>query len=281
MDMDKELKSELGTIQRTSANLVKLLGQFERLSNKAEENAYRLDDLLIQMKKLSESMDSEHIAPKLKSWIDRNATEVSSLKNRFRHEFGRVLQASLHSKGFELSGRYPDLKVKFYTIHVDFEKGKVSVSFGHEPIGKGISLTPEDVLKAVEGVDRSLNRAFDPVKFIHALYDAYGRICRIREFRTGEKVPIVEVLQQLVFLLQPRQFLADPTKEHFRGYGRAHFGYDLYRLRLSGARTRENLIVGLSTATFDATRKRENFIWVPDNERGDGTTYSLIYFKKG
>ena len=281
MEVDKELKTELGNIQRTSAGLIKLLNQFERLSAKPEENAYKLDDLLSQMKKLSDGVGTEGTIPRLKSWLDGRATQVSTLKNRFKHEFARRLQELLREKGFELGGHYPDLKAKFYTIHVDFSKGSAALSFGHETVRGRIPLAPGSVLKAVEAADQALNRSFDPVKFISGLYAAYGRVGRIRDVPPGEKVPIIEVLQQLVFLLQPSTFLADPTKEHFRGYGRAHFGYDLYRLRLSGARTQEGQSVGLSTATFDATRKRENFIWVPDNERGDGTTYSLIFFRKG
>jgi len=281
MVVDKELKAELVKIQRSSANLVKLLSQFERLSAKAEENAYTLDDLLNRMKKLSSELETAGIAPKMNAWIDRTASDVSALKNKFRHDFARRLQELLSAGGHELGGRYPDLKIRFYTIHVDFSSGTASLSFGHEPVQRRIALTPENVLKAIEGTDRALNRSFDAVKFVTGVYDAYERACRIRAVPLGEKVPTIEVLQQLVFLLQSSRFLADPSKEHFRGYGRANFGYDLFRLRHSGARTKEGLGVGLSTATFDATRKRENFIWVPDNERGDGTTYSLIFFRKG
>ena len=280
MDTIKELREEIRKVGRSSSNLVKLLSQFERLSVNPVDNAYQLDELLTKIEKISGNYHIEGLAPKLKSWLDTSMAEISTSKERFKHEFGKKLQELLRKKGFELGGRYPDLKVKFYTIHIDFPRGLASLFFGHEPVKSKIPLSPENITNALEPVHRNLNRPFDSAKFVELLYEAYRRVCRIRDFHQGEKVPIIEVLQQLVLLIQPPQFRADPTKEHYRGYGRAHFGYDLYRLRLSGARTKENQVVGLMTATFDATRKRENFIWVPDNERGDGTTYSLIYFKQ-
>ena len=280
-DTLKELKEEIRKVGRNSSNLAKLLAQFERLSASPTDNAYKLDELLEKIQKISTTYHLEEIEPKLRSWIDKSVSDISSSKERFKHEFGRKLQELLRNRGFELGGRYPDLKVKFYTIHVEFPKGVASLFFGHEPIKNKIPLSPESITNALEPVHRNLNRTFNPAKFIEILYEAYRRVCLIRELLPGEKVPIIEVLQQLVLLVQPPQFMADPTKDHYRGYGRAHFGYDLYRLRLSGARTKEGQTLGLLTATFDATRKRENFIWVPDNERGDGTTYSLIFFKNG
>ncbi|UCE19041.1 MAG: hypothetical protein JSV84_01465 [Gemmatimonadota bacterium] len=260
--------------------MAKLLAQFERLRARPVDNAYTLDELLAKIKKIGATYHLEEIEPKLRSWIDTSMSEISSSKERFKHEFGRNLQELLINKGFELGGRYPDLKVKFYTIHIDFPNGIASLLFGHEPIKSRIPLSPESITSALEPVHRNLNRAFNPLKFIELLYEAYRRVCLIQELLPGEKVPIIDVLQQLVILVQSPQFKADPTKDHYRGYGRAHFGYDLYRLRLSKARTNENHALGLITATFDATRNRENFIWVPDNERGDGTTYAMIFFKK-
>ena len=278
--MIKELREEIGKVGRSSSNLVKLLAQFDKLGAHPVDNAYKMDELLTKIEKISGNYHVEGLAPKLKSWVDRSMAEVSTSKEQFKHEFGKKLQELLRNKGFELGGRYPDLKVKFYTIHIDFPRGRASLFFGHEPIKSRIPLAPENIMDALEPVNRNLNRPFDPARFIETLHEAYIRVCRIRDLHQGEKVPIIEVLQQLVLLIQPPQFRADPTKEHFRGYGRAHFGYDLYRLRLSGARTKDDRALGLLTATFDATRKRENFIWVPDNERGDGTTYSLICFKQ-
>ncbi|MFQ6092690.1 MAG: hypothetical protein ACE5OR_08425 [bacterium] len=276
----KELREEIRKVERSSSNLVKLLAQFEKLSTNPGENAYKMDDVVNRIVKIGADYRVEGVPPKLKAWTDGAVAEVSTLKERFKHEFGRRLQALLRSRGFELRGRYPDLKVKFYTIRIDFPKGVASLAFGHELIKGKIPLSPEEITKALEQATRRLNRPFDPPKFIDRLYEAYWRVCRIRELPSGERAPIIEVLQQFVLLSQPPQFRADPAKEHYRGYGRAHFGYDLYRLRCSGARAKENQTVGLVTATFDATRRQENFVWVPDNERGDGTTYSLIFFKR-
>ena len=278
-DLLKELRADVKGVERRSSNIGKLLAQFERLRAQPGDNAYGMDDVLKRITKIASDYHSEEIGKRLKAWTDRTSAEISTLKERFRHEFGRRLHTLLESQGFALTGRYPDLKVKFYTIHVDFPNGTASLAFGHELMKSKIPLSAEEIARSVEHAERSLNRPFDAPQFINKLFEAYRRVCRIRDLPSGEKAPIIEVLHQLVLLTQPPQFRADPAKEHYRGYGRTHFGYDLYRLRLSGARTTENGQVGLLTATFDATRNRENFIWVPDNERGDGTTYSLLFFK--
>ncbi len=278
--VDKDLKDELAKLHRTSASLAKLLAQFERLSSRPVENAYALDEVLAQITRHSGDFTIPDASGRLASWSQAAANEVSVLKETFKHDFGRTLQGLLQDQAFELGGRYPDLKAKWFTIHVDFGKGLASLAFGHEITKQRIPLTADDVAGAVAQAQRHLDQPFDPKTFMEKLGEAYQRVCRIRQLSCGEKVPVLEVLQHFVFLLQSSQFVADPSKDHYRGYSRAQFGYDLYRLRLSGARTVDNQTVGLLTATFDATRKREQFIWVPDNDRGEGTTYALLFFKR-
>jgi hypothetical protein len=88
------------------------------------------------------------------------------------------------------------------------------------------------------------------------------------------------VLQQLVFMRQGPSFRSDPRKENFRGLSRPQFAMMLHKIRASGTLAKGKYTLNLTTTTFDATRKRENFLWIPDNLRGDGTTYAYISFKE-
>ena len=96
----------------------------------------------------------------------------------------------------------------------------------------------------------------------------------------GDRVPITEVLSHLVFLIQGPTFKSDPKRENFRGISRPQFAMMLYKIRDTKVKANNRYELYLTTATFDATRKRENFIWVPDNMRGEGTTYAFISFKE-
>jgi len=275
-----KLRKELARIGRASSNLLKLMTQFERLASNPLDNAYKMDDVLDKLGELIKNYSAEGIVSELQGWVDGSKARISRLKEQFRHEFGRKLQALLDTKGFKLENRYPNLRVGLYTINIDFLKGTATILFGHEALKGKISLSPGDIAEALERIEKGLNRSFEPQRFVDLVFEAYRRVCRIRDLPLGERVPIMEVLQQFVLLSQPQAFKVNPAKEHFRGYGRVNFGYDLYRLRKSGVKTSGDRVLGLVTATFDATKKRENFLWVPDDERGNGTTYSLLYFRE-
>ena len=86
-------------------------------------------------------------------------------------------------------------------------------------------------------------------------------------------MPIIEVLNEFVFIKQPQKFFNDPKKENFKDYPRIKLSYLLYILRKSN-----NAGKGLKfyVANFDATGDKKNSIWIPDNDEGDGTYYSYI-----
>ncbi|MFO7675821.1 MAG: hypothetical protein R6X12_05860, partial [bacterium] len=89
----------------------------------------------------------------------------------------------------------------------------------------------------------------------------------------------IELLSELILLIQPEAFRADPVRRRFLEYPRVQFSHDLYRLRQSppgGEAPR------LHVAAFDSTTSRAKALWVPDNDQGEGTNYShLSYPEEG
>ena len=109
------------------------------------------------------------------------------------------------------------------------------------------------------------------------LEKAYKRVLETYNYLPGEKVPIVEVLVELTFLLQDRKFRINPTKINFKEYNRIFFAYDLYRIKNSQEAKEKGLT--LYIATFDSTKFKDKVLFVPDNER-EGTRYAYLAFEK-
>jgi DNA-binding transcriptional MerR regulator len=273
-DLKKILRNHITSIK----SIGKYLDRIEALSKDPVGKSFEMEEILKRMEKEVKALEAP-LLDEVKRWIEEKRREVDKAKEEMRHEFAKRLGELLKEKGKRVEGRYPLLRVGFFSIEVDFTKRRASLLFGHEKILSNIPLDPEKVVKGIEVVEGEIMKPIDFQREMDLLYESYRRVLKLRDLPLGERVPIMEVLQQYLLFKQPKAFLSDPVRKNFRGYGRVQFGYDLYRLKKSGVRARGKLKMVLVTATFDATRKKENFIWVPDDERGNGTTYSYIAFK--
>ncbi|HID92468.1 MAG TPA: hypothetical protein EYP60_00095 [bacterium (Candidatus Stahlbacteria)] len=271
----KNIREELQKVQRNSRVIQKLLTQYERLKKDAISNAYKLEDLWLKIDKATKDLPIESTKAKIIEWLAVEKSELQKLKNEFQFHFGKQLEQTLKSKGMELRGQYPTLYTGLYKLVLTFEKGDVQIFWGPEFVKK-VRLNPDEVASAIERFDKELKgRSWDPAVFFLNLRTAYKRVLTIASRSIGERVPIVDVMDELVFLMQDKKFRSDPTKRNFRGYSRAFFGYDLYRLRRSGQAKELSLIV----ATFDTTKYKEKVIFVPESEER-GTRYAYLVIGK-
>lgn len=269
----KNIKDELQKAQRKSRAVQKLLAQYEKLKKDAISNAYKLGDVWLKIDKVAKDLPTESAKAKIVEWLAVEKRELQKLKNEFQFHFGKELEQALKSKGFLLRGQYPTLYTGLYKMALMFERGEVQIFWGPELVQK-VRLNTDEVATAIERFDKELKgRSWDPEAFFLNLRNAYKRVLTTAGKSGGERVSIVDVMNELVFLLQDEKFKIDPTKRNFRGYSRAFFGYDLYRLRKSGQAKELSLIV----ATFDATKYKEKVIFVPESdERGTRYAYMVI-----
>lgn len=278
--MNEKLKDIEETLKKTHSQLgkiLKLAKECSRLYENPIDNAYKIDSLTKKLKEIVEKIDFDKTF--LIESISPLKDAAEKLKEDFKFEFGRELEKELKSKGFGLRGQFPTLYTNFYTIKTDFQTGKAVVSFGPETLKTGIKLKPEELALSIEQIDNELkHNILEQEELLKKIYGAWERTnCRNRP--SGLSTPIIEVLGQLVFLIQPKKFFINPVRRNFIEYSRAKFGYDLYRLKETNATKINGKELSLITATFDATAKKEGYIWVPINERGDGTTYSYMSFR--
>ncbi len=263
----KELREGLLRVQRRAKELAGLLAGYGRMDENPTSNPFVMEALLLKMEKLKAGLELGQLSSGLGRWMELQRPKLKRWKEEFKSDFGRRLEKELQTKGFKLRGQYPNLYAGLYSLRVNFLQGEIAIFWGPESVKK-VGLDPEEVRDCILKFEQELKGdGFDADSYLAQLKEAYRRALG-RE--VGEKAPIVKVLGELAFLRQGEKFRINPTKSNYTGYGRAQFGYDLYRLRKS---KRDEL--SLWVATFEATKRKDRVIFVPDDEER-GTRYAYL-----
>lgn len=211
---------------------------------------------------------------------DSYYNEVSSLlesieqinkknKEDFIFDFGKKLRENFEKENLNITGSGENYSVGLMNIKIDFTAGKASLLFSRELLKGGIQLEPKAILAAYKVAEKRLIRkSFNGKEFIKDLYEAYRRAALLSALEIGKRINIIKVLRELAFLIQSNAFEVDPKKENYRGYGRAQFAYELYRLKSENIFEYNNMKLNLGTATIDYAGKRQYSLYVPDDISG-------------
>lgn len=275
-----ELRDYLAKTGKALQTVTRLVKAIETLEKSPVDNVYRIERLVGEVQKATAGLPPDgETKRKLDDWLAGCTSRLQAHKGELRRAFGVSLEGLLKEQGFELKGQYPELRAGFYGIEVDFDKAQAGIWYGpkQELMGKA-RLSPSEVAKQVERTHKALtNRSLNEEGFLKRLHEAYLRSLSKMGRKEGEHAPILQVLVEYVFLEQDRRFYTDPRREHFKGYGRAFFSYDLYRLRQRRLLGRE---LSLVVATRANTVRRGSFLWVPTDDRGNGTVYAYLHFRE-
>ncbi|MEO0051344.1 MAG: hypothetical protein ABIK11_02195 [candidate division WOR-3 bacterium] len=276
------LSGVLKELARRSQLLVKRLNSYQVLLQEPVANAHERARALAEIEKLGNGFPDGEVRQKLLAWLDSERAQVEEAKSEFRFEFGKRLIAGLEGSGLVVRGQLPVLRIGFFTIRADFERGRATIFWGPEieEIKSGIPLEPVGLARLVRSYQESLKAkgVREPEEFLARLLAAYRRRCTAEGLAEGERVLLSDLLAELVLLSQPESFRVNPVRENFVEYPRIRFSYDLYLLKRSGVRAVAGQELRLTVANFDATAKKSRALWVPDSEEGDGTYYSYIAF---
>ena len=268
---------DFSEIKKRANALKRSLSAIERLDKDRNLNFVEIKK---QIERVKSSERERRLSEAVQEWLSEYESDVSRAASAAQRRFGTELEAELRPDGIGLSGQIHSLKAGLFTIEPDFEDGKVVIWYGpkQERIETARSVSAKEIAKIIRKHNKTLaSSPFEQEKFLKQLHNAYLGTLRRRKLADGEYAPIISVLIELSFHLQSSRFLTDPSKDNFRDYGRMMFSYDLHRLR---ARRLLDQELVLSTATRAHTRKRQDFLWIPRNEGGDGSTYSHIMFRK-
>jgi len=263
---------------KQSGRVNKLLGAYERLKEKSVENVYLLEKKLNEISKEVNSLPDFALKNSLITWLNNEKSELDKIKDEFRFSLGEKIKELFQRENWIIKGQYPILRIGLYTLSLNFEFGEATLYFGPEieKIKSKIPLEPETIYQVIKKFDDSLKKIkFDPKEFYLDLQKAYKKRIILSNKPYGEKVYLVDVLDEYVILKQPSQFFVDPRKENFREIPRIHLCYLLSLFKKSEYAQKG---IHFYIATFDATTDKMHAIWIPDNEEGEGTYYSYISF---
>ncbi|MEW6047351.1 MAG: hypothetical protein AB1609_12870 [Bacillota bacterium] len=273
-----ELGDALVEYKRKLDGVVKLYEEIRKLDEHRGAHAVQLRSRLEKLAKLIDELDQVCVGTdRLRHWVAEYEPVISQAENELRVRFGRELEAALAEKGFPLRGQYPELKSGLFTLQLDFVRGKATVWYGPKQERlEECPLRPADMASRLEGIMKRLGSGIPEPEFLGKLREAYARQVSAAD---AKGVPITAILGEVAHLVQDARFHQDPRKELYRSYGRADFSYDLFRLTRFLRVSPSDTHLRLAVATREYTKRRQDFLWVPDDESGRGTAYSHLRFE--
>jgi hypothetical protein len=199
-----------------------------------------------------------------------------------RRSVGRALKQRCEREGLELyivSKEAPvEVRIPPLSVEMDFTAGRANLGFARSPLAT-CELSAERILQTYDTLVKELEGAFDPREFFALCHRAYQLILIESRGHDGDRVELVRVLPFLAMLKQSAQFQRNPTREAFRSYTRAHFAYDVLRLRRQGGLIQEGLRLNLGVATGISASQKGRAIYFED-EQGHGEFKLTLYFTR-
>ncbi len=267
--------------ERNLRNMRKAIRTIERLTeNEPSNNIYKMKQELMKIEKiLKQTRLTDLIEEDVEQRIRPVKSEMPGWEEQANRSFGQRLEDTLEQVEFELSGNYPLLKVLFYTLEVKLYNNNVTIWYGPQQEQlDACKPIPEVVAKKLQASHKKItSRNFDDETFLLHLFEAYKATAHRHKKKIGDSIPVSDIILEYALLTQNKNFKINPVKSSYREYGRVFFSYDLYRLT---QRTIEDHVLSLVTATRAYTTRRSGFLWIPSNERGDGTYISHIKFRE-
>jgi len=149
----------------------------------------------------------------------------------------------------------PPAEWRFDGLTVVIGAERAELRYAREPVGSAPP-TPDAIIEAVARARQRLAaRSRGPDELLPALVQAYAVVLGRRRGRPGDRVPLVEL----------RDELADGTH--------AQFAWDVARLRRERRLVIGGRRVDLGVATGHATARRSTIVWIED-ERGGGSYFA-------
>ncbi|MDH4211805.1 MAG: hypothetical protein OEV79_10215 [candidate division WOR-3 bacterium] len=277
--MTNNLIQSLEMLSKKSIKLLKAMREYMKLNERPVENAYILEKKMMTISSLVEDLSPSDIKGSLLAWLDSQRKEIEQGKDEIKFQFGNRLRELCKTGGIEVRGQYPLLRLGLHTLKLNFELGEATLYFGPEieKIRTKIPVQAEVIYDMVIKHRRDIST--DDAELDELARDiqlAYERCARRDGKVYGEKILIMDVLQEYVFMKQSKKFAVDARRQNFREYPREKMSFMLYQLRSYGNAARG---MHLQVATFDATVDKAKALWVPEDEEGAGTHYEYITFE--
>ena len=277
---DASVREALLGFQSFKKDIDRIAKLLREISSLDQDRVNQVKALQARLSKLTEAAqaltgaEAQHRA--VSDCIAAYQQKVKDTLEEIRKRFGAALEEYLRKDGLDLSGQYPNLRAGLFTVVVDSQAARATIWFGpkQERLDTCEVSAPE-VAKRLKKCHGALGSLLEPEDFARKLEEGHVRLAGAE---SGRPVPIISLLAEVAFLVQPASFRQDPRRESYQSYGRADFSYDLFRCRHaargSGTARKPHLVV----ATRSHTRRRGDFLWIPESQDGKGTCYSHLHF---
>lgn len=274
MQEQKTINDAYESIKKIMQNLKNI----DDLSSHYSENLVKIKTLANDTKTLLTNLRTEKFFKAISKNIESIEEKIVKWEEQLKQSFGNVLETLLREKKqFELTGQYPLLKAGFYTFEVMLDNLEVVIWYGPKFEKLEVcTMDPESVVqKLISHHEKIVGRSFDQDVFINKIFEIYQK----KKTEETSKMPLYEILGEYVMSLQDKKFKANPIKSNFAEYSRVFFSYDLYRLKKREIeKDCKRYKLNLITATRDFTASPYDHIWVPFDEKGNGSHVSHLEF---
>lgn len=232
-------------------------------------------DLLLRPKKFEDQVraltsrlsDLQRKALGLDETIAALEAGCTTLTDELRKRTGRELKARCDAERIDfrvVSKEHPiEVRMVPLSVTLDFEKGQAQFKFARESLATAALDVPA-IVDTYRTLERELGGPFDPKAYFAQLREAYA-LALVRAGKAdGDRVDIVDVLPFVALLRQSKGFLEKPERDAFVRYTRAHFAFDIMRLREAEALEHDGVRLNLGVATGNSTAHKNRVVYVED-----------------
>ncbi len=203
--------------------------------------------------------------------------------NRLRRVLAQEIKTACDAAGIALRVVSKDgpieLRLSPLAVLLDLEKGRASLCFA-KVVLEECAADAQQILKTWKRVKSELERPFDAPRFFAACRKAYLAALTASGGHDGDRVEILDILPQLALDMQERKFRANPVAKNFRSYGKAHFAYDVWRLRQAQGLTQNGLRVNFGVATGATPYQKERVVYLEGPDGQDGQFTLTVFYTK-
>lgn len=245
-----------------------------KVANEGQRLLSSTDTEVVQVARVLERllpMDDQQLTPEMfANVLDQMEAVRKGLAERLDHatrRFGGRLEDELSKRGLTVQRCGTGLACGILFLEWNLAKRSATIWYGKswERLDTA-KPDPESIAKKLSTLQEALGSKTEPNQFLDRLKSAWRRATMNG---TADYSPVSCVIDEIAFLLQPKTFHGNPVKKNFRGYSRADFSYDLFRVRALAA----SQGLQLKTATRAVTAHAKEFIWIPTSESVEGGEY--------
>ena len=276
--MDGSKLERLIIFYRKIGDILRIMNEIKKLDESRAANLRALKARTEKIITICAVLDDSTIVKEFSAEIDAYQQTLVQSEQSLVDEFGVRLEGLLQSRQVTLSGQYPNLRAGLFTIKMDVKNWQVTLWYGPEQ--ERLEKCPLDAVTVANRISAQLDTLgaqLAPKQYMEILSNVYKKV-RL-EPSSDETVPIIQLLPEMALALQDKAFLKDPNKENYIPYSRADFSFDLFKFKQCN-QTDLPILVQLTVAARAHTTDKSKYLWIPDDLKGNGSTYSHIRIRE-